>query len=293
MITRFLLVLMIFLLSNGEGQSLNQDKKDPVSFPLEIKSSPKIKPKIMSLVVGVKGEGSRFLSDEESFSLVPGSLIPSKGLFIVPSQSTVTFRPMPGITALLMEETRLQMKGLEVVKRYDKISQRKALLFLNEGSMFTSIQKLNNKTTTYQIQTPQAIVSAKGTKFWVSYKNGNGKVGVVNGVVEVKTTNGDKVSLKQDQFMEMEGVGKALKVGEIRLPTAEERQQGESVTQSVASVEGVVSASVNPFLTTSEATGNNFYDEQITTPFETTATDPVAANIDNTPVTPDVSPVGP
>lgn len=298
MIARSLLLLTLFFFLDARGQTQDQEKKDPMSFPLEIKSSQKIKPKIMSLVVAVKGDGNRFLSDEESFSLVPGRLIPSKGLFMVPLESSVTFRPMPGITAMLMEDTRLQMKGLEVVKRYDKISQRKALLFLNEGSIFTSIQKLNNKTTTYQVQTPQAIVSAKGTKFWVTFKNGKGKVGVVNGVVEVKTTNGDKFLLKQDQYMEMEGIGKGLKVGEIRFPNVEEQQLTDNVVKSISSVEGVTAASVNPFLTTSEATGNSFYDQQITSPFETTATDPnavdsTAANPDNTSVTSPVSPVGP
>jgi len=49
MIVRSLLFLMLCFFLDAQGQSLDQDKKDPMSFPLEIKSSQKIKPKIMSL----------------------------------------------------------------------------------------------------------------------------------------------------------------------------------------------------------------------------------------------------
>ncbi len=284
------LVGAIFCSYSLQGQTIDSSKKDPVSFPLEIKRSVKIKPKIMSLVVDVKGEGNRFLADEESFPLVPGRLIPSKGLFIIAPESSVTFRPMPGITAMVLDEARLQIKELAVVKRNDKVSKRSAMVFLNEGSIFTSIQKLNKKITSYQVQTPQASVSAKGTKFWVSFKGGKGKVVVTNGIVEVKLNNGSKMNLKQNEVIEMEGVGVETKPGGVRGMTVEESEQIEKVTQSVTKVEGVTSSFVNPFLTTSEALGNDLYTERIEGRVDSVETGNTTANPSNTSDVTTVSP---
>ncbi len=243
---------LIFTVWGIQAQVVSEDKAQTVTIPLETQKAPKMKSKIMSLVVEVKGEGNRFLADTESLSLVPGRLIPSKGLFIVPELSSVIFRPMPGITVMVMENARLQMKELEVEKRNSKISKRKALLFLNQGTIFVSIQKLNHKITTFQIQTPQGLVSAKGTKFWVSFKDGKGKVGVVNGVVEVKLTSGDKITLKQDQWIDVNGIGPTLKLGAIRSPSPQEREESIKASQEIARSEGVVYSATNPFLTTSE-----------------------------------------
>ncbi|MES2308997.1 MAG: FecR domain-containing protein [Verrucomicrobiota bacterium] len=278
-----------------------QDKSDPMGFPLEIRSSTLMKPKIMSLVVSVKGESNRFLANDESFKLVPGRLVPSKGLFIVPVESQVIFRPMPGITTLLAEDTRLQVKGLSVVKKADKISKRKAFLYLNEGSVFTSIQKLNNRTTSYEIQTPQAIASAKGTKFWVHYRNGKGKVGVVNGVVSVALTNGTVILLKQNEFLDLTGIGPELKAGDVRPATEEEIRLSEMSIQSVAAVEGVTSSAVNPFLTTSEAFKNesdaaferSSDSDRVRDALEDSSSANGSPNSSNTSGTTTVSPVGP
>jgi hypothetical protein len=287
------------------GQVTTQDKADPVSFPVVVRSAPTaMKPKIMSLVVDVKGENNRFVSDEGAFSLIPGRLIPSKGLMSVPPESRVIFRPMPGITTLIDADTRVQLKGLDVVKRGDKITKRKAVLYLNEGSVFTSIQKMNSKTTTYEIQTPQAVAGAKGTKFWVSYRNGQGKVGVINGVVEVKLTNGIKISLKQNEFLELKGVGSELKSGSVRVPSDEEVKTSESASESVSAVEGVTAAAANPFLTTSEATQRKVDDltDTLTSKVIQDAVEAIqeaitnsnaTANTNNTSTNTVVSPVGP
>ncbi len=316
--TLYLLILTFLLPSfEGRAQAVPGDNKKSDTMPLEVKKTAKMKSKIMSLVVEVKGGGNRFLTDHESLSLAPGRLIPSKGLFIVPAQSTVTFRPMPGVTMMIVEDSRLQSKELEVVKKNDKVSNRKALLFLNQGEVFVSIDKLNNKMTNFQIQTPQGIVTAKGTKFWVSFKGGKGKVSVVNGVVELKPSNTDKVTLKKDEVIEIEGIGSEMIVEPIRLPTPEERKESESVSQQIAAVEGVAYSATNPFLTTSEqikdvqsqvletqpGTIPDVYEEPIVGGSISAVaeqlqgivpvTPPVTPNPDNTPPQPEVSPVVP
>ena len=152
---------------------------------------------------------------------------------------------------------------------------------------------MNNKITTYEIQTPQATVSAKGTKFWVSYKGGKGKVVVTNGVVEVKLRNGIKMKLKQNEVIEMEGVGLETKPGKVRGMTLEESEQIEKITQVISKVEGVTSSFVNPFLTTSEALGNDLYTERIEDRVEAVDAGNATANPSNTSSVTTVSPTGP
>lgn len=242
--------LVIFVLTlPGHSQSRDGEKPKQ-SFPLVVRSTAPKKNPLRALVVDVKGVGSRYLNDGKTIKLAPGRLIPTKGAFVIPKESQVVFRPMPSVNTLIEGDSNLQMKGLQVVKRRDKIVRRRSLLYLNEGGVFSSISKFNKSTTAYQIQTPQALISAKGTRFLVRFRGTSGKVGVLNGVVTVRLADKTIRTLKQGDWVDIEGTGLGAKMGEIRLPLPQEVTDSERLAQEISRVEGVTSSSVNPFLLT-------------------------------------------
>lgn len=314
-----LFLLFLGVISSSLFSQQPVDQKKPSTFPIEIKSSSPKKPKLMSLVVKVEGTGVRYLTDQIGMTLKEGRLIPTKGMFIVPQESKVVFRPMPGITTLITENSKVQMKGLQIVKYRDKVAKRRAFLYLNEGQIFSSILKGNEKTITYEIQTPQGVVAAKGTRFWVSYRDGIGKVGVLNGIVSVRLTNQSTLTLKQGDFVDLQGIGETLKAGDIRAASPQESEMNESFIQSVSQAEGSTPRGASPFAVDAEnalilatpggsvlpggapssptvgaaGAGGATPGASLT---ESTSTPPnieTPANTNNTPETPPVSPVVP
>jgi hypothetical protein len=80
-----------------------------------------------------------------------------------------------------LEEFDFQQSG-------DLVSSRSATVKVSQGSLMTSLSKLDPKVTDFKVKTPYGVAAARGTSWITTVANGGMSVAVNDGAVTVTTT---------------------------------------------------------------------------------------------------------
>ena len=102
--------------------------------------------------------------------------------------------PFPGAAAQINANTIVALSEVDLTKKGDRITGRKAVLDVSQGSVVTSIDK--KAKVDFRVRTPKAIAHAKGTAYSVTQTApGSWTIVVAEGTVEITLPNGDKRSV--------------------------------------------------------------------------------------------------
>lgn len=88
--------------------------------------------------------------------------------------------------------------------QYDDINKtRKAVLKVVSGVVHVDVAKLGSRTTDFTVETPSAVISVRGTAFFVTVVDGKTFVSVTEGTVQVSNSAGQTVSVAAGQTVEV------------------------------------------------------------------------------------------
>lgn len=121
--------------------------------------------------------------------------------------SELVLEPMPSIKVTISENTEIQIVELDFAKSGDLVTKRKAVLDLKEGKAFSELEKLDPKTTDYQLKMPQGVAAARGTKFTVSISGGVATVSCQEGSITMTDAAGNTYTIGAGQSMSFNMTG--------------------------------------------------------------------------------------
>jgi hypothetical protein len=136
--------------------------------------------------------------------------------------SELVLEPMPSIKVTIGESAEITIVELDFAKSGEMITKRKAVLDLKEGKAFSELEKLDPKTTDYQLKMPQGVAAARGTKYTVSVSGGIATVSVQEGSVTMTDAAGNSYTIGAGQSMSfnMTGATGAVSGGVFTDPSA-------------------------------------------------------------------------
>ncbi|WP_157895259.1 FecR family protein [Verrucomicrobium sp. GAS474] len=124
-----------------------------------------------------------------------GQKLPSGTTIKTGADASVILVTTPGTGVRVEENTTIKIDNLQFAKTSDGISQRKATVDVQNGTVSCLIDHSTPDVTDFVVKTPQGSAAARGTFYGVSVVNGQSFVKVAEGKVGVAA----KVAKKDDK----------------------------------------------------------------------------------------------
>jgi len=179
---------------------------------------------VQATVVSIKGTAQIKKPGSETFEpLSVNQVVPVGSTIKTGNESVLVMSPMPSIAVTVSQNTEVTVVELDFAKSGEIVAKRKAVLDLKEGRIYSDLQKLDPKTTDYQVKMPQGVAAARGTKYTVAVVGGVATVSVQEGVVVVTDVNGKTYTIHAGESMSfnVKGVeGTGLSGGVFTDPSA-------------------------------------------------------------------------
>jgi hypothetical protein len=179
---------------------------------------------VQATVVSLKGTAEIKKAGSDTFvPLALDQTVPAGSTIKTGKDSTLVLSPMPSIAVTISQNTEVTLVELDFAKSGEVVAKRKAVLDLKEGRIYSDLQKLDPKTTDYQVKMPQGVAAARGTKYTVTIVGGVATVSVQEGTVTVTDVNGKTYTIKAGESMSfnVKGVeGEGLSGGVFTDPSA-------------------------------------------------------------------------
>lgn len=122
----------------------------------------------------------------EGQKLVPGTTIVSS------ANGEAVILTSPGAAIHVQPSSRLVLQLNEFSSENGKITNRKTVVDLQDGTLSALISKNDPKTTRFEVRTPQGVAAARGTFFGVTVQGDEAFVAVKEGKVGVQQPEKEK-----------------------------------------------------------------------------------------------------
>jgi len=184
----FLVILSPILLHANPTLELDKRQDDTV---LVVSGSGKPRE---ATVTSVKGKAEYAAPGKTQYAAIEqGQKLPVGAKVRTGKDGEVILVPMPGTLLNIAPGTDLELTELAFTKADNQVTRRKALINLKNGEVTAALEKLDPKTTDFQVKMPQGVAAARGTIFSVKIENGKAVVTVASGVVSVTDNDGKSV----------------------------------------------------------------------------------------------------
>ncbi len=207
-----LVVIVVLLLVAGVWWVKNKKSAGP-SAPmgaLEALAQDGIILEVLKGQVKVSFEGEeKTLTAPVGQEVEPGVIITT----LAGSQANLVFPN--GSVARLDEETSVNLNEF-----LDEAQSSSVKLQLNSGNLWSRVQRLLDKETSYEVQTANTVAVVKGTVFNLAYKEGKTKLEVLDKKVVIKAIDPKTKQALAGGEAEVES-GKAVELDEKSPPTAQ------------------------------------------------------------------------
>lgn len=137
----------------------------------------------------------KFPNENEWRDIKVGEKIPN-GSTIFTGMDTTTILTIEGVGVVEIapfSEVKIDQPGIDQAKENKTIFTD---IKLNKGEIEVNVEKGVFTAPILDVHTTNSTTSVRGTHFWVAYKNSQTVVGVYEGKVEVKTSNGNTQEVK-------------------------------------------------------------------------------------------------
>lgn len=118
--------------------------------------------------------------------LAPGTTI------VTSANGEAVILTAPGAAISVQASSRLVLQLNEFSEEKGKITNRKTVVDLQDGTLSALISKNDPKTTRFEVRTPQGVAAARGTFFGVTVQGEESFVAVKEGKVGVQQPEKDK-----------------------------------------------------------------------------------------------------